>query len=484
VRIGLYARVSSGSDEQANALEQQRSRLEAAAAAQGCTAPAWYVDVASGSKDDRPELQRLLSDCQGNRLNAVIVTRLDRLSRSSAHGAQLLRFFQQDTAPNLLALDDSLDLSTPGGRFMARLLISWAEAESDRLSERVKHGAAYRRSKLYPLGRQAPYGYAFNADRTNIEPDPDSWPIAQALVAHFLETGNVGATVALSRDVYGVVWGSNFSLRRWLCNPSLTGARVYGGSKRIVDAEGKKRRIDNPPGTFTEVHPGTHEALITVAQHAQILAVFHANALPERRQLLPGRVRVCTGLVECEHCGHNLISRTVMTKQPYIQLRCQHPGCEVRTRNCIKEDAVVMAFLAAVMTTAERLAGNLDELQAVQDGALSPEAQQLLADIKTLEQISGTEELIKQKRAELELLSVGGHGIRNEFLQQAEAFRNPAVLLKVAADDPAGMRLLFQRYFRAVVGDGRVKGVRADRALRLPGEPELIPVTPDALAQG
>jgi DNA invertase Pin-like site-specific DNA recombinase len=474
LRIALYARVSSGSDEQVNALEQQRARLEAAAGAQGCTAPVWYIDIASGSKDDRPELQRLLSDCQGNRLNAVIVTRLDRLSRSSSHGATLLRFFQRDDTPNLLALDDSLDLATPGGRFMARLLISWAEAESDRLSERVKHGAAYRRSKLAPLGRQAPFGYQFTADRDSIEPHPEHWGIAQALVEHFLATGNTNATLTLSRDSHGILWGSGFSLRRWLCNPSLTGARVYGGSKRIVDAEGKKRRIDNPPGIYREVHPGCHAPLITKEQHAWIMSTFHANAKAERRALLPGRTRICTGLVECEHCGHNLISRTVMAKEPYIQLRCQHPGCAVRTRNRIKEDDLVMAFQAAVMVTADRLASNFDELQAVVDDTISPEVQQLMADIKTLEQISGTEELVKQKRTELELMAAGGNGIRNEFLQQAKAFRNPAVLMKVTQDDPAGMRLLFQRYFRAVVGDGRVKGVRADRALRLPGDGEWL----------
>jgi len=474
VRVGLYARVSSGSDEQANALEQQRSRLEAAAAAQGCSAPVWYTDIASGSKDDRPELQRLLDDCQAGKLNTVVCTRLDRLSRSTAHGATLLRFFQRDDTPNLQVLDDAIDLSTPGGLFVSTILVAWAQAESDRLSERVRHGAAYRRSKLYPLGRQAPYGYAFTPDRTNIEPDPDAWPIAQALVAHFLETSNVSTTVALSRDTYGVVWGSNFSLRRWLCNPSLTGARVYGGSKRFVDAEGKKRRVDNPPGVFREIHPGCHIALITVTEHARILAVFHANAKAERRALLPGRVRVCTGLVECEHCGHNLISRTVMTRTPYIQMRCQHPGCSVRTRNVIKEDDLVLAFLAAVMATADRLASNLDELKAVRDDELPDEAKQLLGEIKALEQIRGTEELIKQKRTELELLTAGGQGVRNEFLQQAAAFRNPEVLLKVAGDDPAGMRTLFQRYFRAKVGDGQVKGIKVARALRLPGEGEWL----------
>ena len=184
--VAAYARVSSGSDEQANALEQQRARLEAAATAHGATAPSWYVDIGSGSKDDRPELQRLLSDARAGRIATVLVTRLDRLSRSSSHGAELLRFFQQDNTPNLIALDDSLDLSTPGGRFMARLLISCAEAESDRLAERVRHGAAYRRSKLIALEE-------FLADRL-AHPSrvlPDSLPSQPAVRCWQLRSGGL-----------------------------------------------------------------------------------------------------------------------------------------------------------------------------------------------------------------------------------------------------------------------------------------------------
>lgn len=458
--VACYARVSSGSDEQANALEQQRSRLQAAAIAQGTDQPLWFVDVASGSKDDRPELQRLMTEARAGHLTAVIVTRLDRLSRSSAHGADLLRFFQQEHTPNLIALDDSLDLSTPGGRFMARLLISWAEAESDRLAERVRHGAAYRRSKLAPLGRQAPFGYRFNADRSNIEPDPEAWPVAKALVEHFLETSNLTSTVNLSRDTYGVVWGSNYSLRRWICNPSLTGCRVYGGVTFTTDEQGKRKRIDNPPGVFREVHPDCHPALITREQHAHAMAIFHANAKAERRQLLPGRVRICTGLVECEHCGHNLVSRTVMTRTPYVQLRCQHPGCSVRTRNAIREEAVVKAFQAAVMVSAEALATELGTLQAAQDAGPSPEVQRLREEITALDQISGAEQLAASKRRELELLLLQGGAATGRFLEQAAAFTDPMVLVKVTAEDPAGMRLLFQRYFRCVVGDGAVKRVR------------------------
>jgi len=430
------------------------------------------VDVASGSRDDRPELQRLLRDAQRGGINACIVTRLDRLSRSSAHGAQLLRYFQQPGSPNLIALDDSLDLSTPGGRFMARLLISWAEAESDRLAERVRHGAAYRRSKLQPLGRQAPFGYQFTADRSNIERHPEHWAIAKQLVEHFLQTGNTAATIELSKQL-GVAWGSNFSLRRWLSNPSLTGARVYGGCTYTVDKEGKKKRIDNPPGIYREVHPDCHHALITTVEHAKIIATFHANALTPRRQLMPDRVRICSGLVRCDHCGHNMISRMIMTKQPYVQLRCQHPQCDVRTKNNIKEEQVVAYFLVAVSVVANELAMNIGELEAVssdQPPAGLKEVQEEIANLRKVIHLPGIPQLLAAAQARLELLVAGDSmvGSREDFMQRAEAFSNLEVLSKVADDDPKGMRVLFERYLTATVGNGKVLSVTVAPELRRP----------------
>ena len=152
-RVALYSRVSTGSEEQQQALEQQDERLTQAAIANGDNNPQRFTDVESGKRDDRQALTDLLAACRNGDVDVVIVTRLDRLSRSSAHGAELLRYFGVRKQPKPdCALDDSLDLSTPGGRFMARLLISWAEAESDRLAERTKHGHAYRRKLNKPFG--------------------------------------------------------------------------------------------------------------------------------------------------------------------------------------------------------------------------------------------------------------------------------------------------------------------------------------------
>ena len=125
MRTALYARVSTASDEQELALQQQLGRLREAAKADTATE---FIDIASGSRDDRAQLERLIKACRAGQIDRVIVTRLDRMSRSMAHGAELLEFFSAEDTPNLIALDDGLDLSTVGGRFVARMLINLGQA--------------------------------------------------------------------------------------------------------------------------------------------------------------------------------------------------------------------------------------------------------------------------------------------------------------------------------------------------------------------
>ena len=127
VRVAVYARVSTSSDEQQNAIEGQIARLEGKAEQLGDPEPRRYVDFETGTHDERPELQRLMADCHGGLMNVVVVTRLDRLSRNLIDGARLLRFFSREDTPDLVATDESLDLTTPGGRTIAKVMIVFAE---------------------------------------------------------------------------------------------------------------------------------------------------------------------------------------------------------------------------------------------------------------------------------------------------------------------------------------------------------------------
>lgn len=464
MRIALYARVSTGSEEQEQALIQQLDRLRSAAAGHEAVE---FIDVMSGSRDDRPQLAKLLAACKRGEVDRVIVSRLDRLSRSMAHGAQLLAYFSADDTPSLYALDDSLDLATVGGRLVARMLISLGQAETERLSERVSHGRAFQRRNLIPLGPTAPYGYRFNADRSNYELDPETADHARAVVAAFLEGGQLNATLRMAQSLPRCQWTSVIGLRAWLVNPTLIGCRVYGHDETYRDKDGRLKKRRKKPGEYSEVIPGAHEPLITPLQQAQAAAFLAEHANRKRSGLLPGYVRELTKLVTCAHCGR------VMSYQHHVRLgpvylRCVYFTCSAKPKNRIKVATVKAAIWA-------RLQEAREQLLAVQVGhGLSTErlaeAQRLRRQIQELRAM-GDPELQGAIDRKLQRLDV----LLEEQARDEEMEHTPEQMRQALSDerywqlamaDPALTRRMFTDYVeKVVVRDRAVEAVllRFDR---------------------
>ncbi|WP_168210044.1 recombinase family protein [Oerskovia sp. KBS0722] len=76
-----------------------------------------FVEKASGTREDRPELARLLAGLREG--DALVVTKLDRLGRSAAHVARLVRDLDE-RAVTLRSLSETLDTSSAAGRLMAQ----------------------------------------------------------------------------------------------------------------------------------------------------------------------------------------------------------------------------------------------------------------------------------------------------------------------------------------------------------------------------
>ena len=124
-----YGRVSS--DDQNHALQ-----LDALRAA-GCERI--FVETASGTRTDRPELRKLLEHARPD--DQICVWRLDRLGRSPKHLIEISEDLQRRNI-GLRSLTESIDTTTPGGRFMFSLLGALAAMEREVLIERTRAGLA------------------------------------------------------------------------------------------------------------------------------------------------------------------------------------------------------------------------------------------------------------------------------------------------------------------------------------------------------
>lgn len=134
--VAVYVRVSSKSQD----TRSQEADLKRWAESQDCEVR-WYRDKCTGTKMERPAMDRLLADVEAGNVAKVVVWRLDRLGRTAAG---LTRLFADLTARKvgLYSLRDSLDLETAAGRLMANVLASVAAYETEVRRERQQAGIA------------------------------------------------------------------------------------------------------------------------------------------------------------------------------------------------------------------------------------------------------------------------------------------------------------------------------------------------------
>jgi DNA invertase Pin-like site-specific DNA recombinase len=151
LRAAIYARVSTLNHCQDP--ELQLRELREFAHARGFQITREYVDRGvSGSKESRPELNRLMTDAQQRKFDAVMVWKLDRFARSLKHLINALAQFEA-LGVAFVSLRDNLDLTTPSGRLMFQIIGAMAEFERSLIQERVRAGLQHARSKGQRLGR-------------------------------------------------------------------------------------------------------------------------------------------------------------------------------------------------------------------------------------------------------------------------------------------------------------------------------------------
>lgn len=113
--VAIYARVSTrrGQDPR-----MQVRELRSYCKRRGWKVAGEYVDHGvSGSKDSRPELDRLMRDCRKRLVSAVIVYRYDRFARSLRHLVNALSEFNS-LGIDFISLHEGVDTSTPNGRLV------------------------------------------------------------------------------------------------------------------------------------------------------------------------------------------------------------------------------------------------------------------------------------------------------------------------------------------------------------------------------
>ena len=206
-RCAIYTRKSSeeGLEQDFNSLDAQREACEAYIKSQA--GEGWrlvrnrYDDGGiSGGTMERPALQRLLSDIRLGKVDAIIVYKVDRLTRSLTDFARIVDVFDANGV-SFVSVTQSFNTTSSMGRLTLNMLLSFAQFEREVTSERIRDKIAASKKKGMWMGGVVPLGY--NAIDRKLMLNQEEAETVRTLFELYLKLGTV-RKVKIEADTQGL----------------------------------------------------------------------------------------------------------------------------------------------------------------------------------------------------------------------------------------------------------------------------------------
>lgn len=254
-RTALYIRVSTDFQyEEGYSVDAQKEKLEQYCKLRDITDYEFYIDGGwSGSNIERPEMKRLMDDIEVGEISAVIVYKLDRLSRSQKDTIYLLEDVFIPNNCNFISLQENFDTTTPYGKAMIGILSVFAQLERENIRERTRMGMYERvKSGLWMGGGRVPFGYDYDREKNTLIPNKNAEDVRKIYDLYL--QGYSTTQLAAMYDVAGDRHITNILDRiTYTGKISYNGEIFEGNHEAIIDeetwdkvqAERKKRKTKN-----------------------------------------------------------------------------------------------------------------------------------------------------------------------------------------------------------------------------------------------
>lgn len=393
--LDAIVRVSkTGTREYLNSPDQQTADVRRGAAAQGCYVAQLHLEIdESGKTTDRPALNAARQRALSGATTGVIAAYLSRFSRNTVEGLELVQQLLNH-GRRFVALDCTLDLTTPEGKAMLTYQLANAQMEWERA--RNNFGRNVREAIAKGVHVSIPYGYQRSAGKgTKLAPVPAeaellrrmyeqramdwSW---ERIAAAANETGPMPRPWRRKRGEapVPVVWSGN-AVAKLLRNQAYMGV-AWNGDHVTVDA---------------------HPAIVSESLWRQ------ANAARGTRPARPEDGYLLTSLLRCGSCGYAMVHTGERRTLASGEVR------EYRYYRCtVNHGAGGKCAAPAKITAAEaeRLMGEAFDSRYLSSGG--PEADLMASDEGVTRAVEARE------RAERELRGVVRMGRQWESMSPAE----------------------------------------------------------------
>jgi DNA invertase Pin-like site-specific DNA recombinase len=353
VRVALYTRVSTDnqlrSDE--GSLETQEARLRSAVDSRGPGNRIVRVhreEGASGKNLDRPELGRLVRGIEAGEIDLVMVTRLDRLSRSLLDFLELHKLFEAHGV-EMLSLNESFDTTSYFGRAMLKILLVFAELEREQTADRTRVALAARAERGLWNGGHPLLGYDSDGSG-HLTVNESEAAVVRVAFDKMLELRAIRPTMRwLNQQGYRQ---KRYSSRRL----GDVGAREF--TYAVVNKLLRNRLYLGEIVHKEKVFPGQHEAIVDRVSFDRVRQAITENArggkpaTPQREHEY-----LLTGVARCGCCGSAMTSSTARGRggHRYFYYRSVSTtkkgkdACQVRQ---VKAEQLEEAVLAVVREAA------------------------------------------------------------------------------------------------------------------------------------
>lgn len=272
-----YMRVSTEKQaEEGNGLESQKRDIENYCKKNEYIITDYYIDDGyTGANMDRPELQRLISDCVAKRIKCVVAFKLDRLSRSMVDGIYLIERVFQPNSILFKCVHDSISYDSPMEQAYTQMMAVFAQLDKNTMLLRMRGGMLERVKQGYWMGGgNTPYCYSYSKETGTLVPIPERKKQANEAIDLFLQ----GYSDAKIRDMLG--FKSEFVVRHILTSKVNIGYIPYKG----------------------KIYKGKHESIFELDKF-NLAQEVRKNRRKKKTTCISKEPNLLTGLCYCGVCG-------------------------------------------------------------------------------------------------------------------------------------------------------------------------------------
>ena len=305
-----------------------------------------YKDAKSGKDLTRPGIERLLLDAKAKKFDLIVVSKLDRISRSLSDFLKLVEKLDSFGVDIAVTTQD-IDTSTPAGKALQRMMLVFAEFERDMIADRTREKRIETLKAGLWQGGNPPLGYDVEHKKLCVN-EEEAETVREIFQRYLKEKSSSVVVKSLNKD--------GFVTKIWKTRKG----KIKGGAKfekngllRIL----KSRLYLGEYEYEDKIYPGKHDPIIETEVFHAVQEIIRQNSSDPKGYFTGNSPAKLAGISYCGLCSSSLTTTSTKKSsgQQYFYYKCVKKNKEGKTESHSPKDLPVhtldnfVAFTMSIM---------------------------------------------------------------------------------------------------------------------------------------